>query len=221
MMKRLFLALFALTSIASFAQKITVSESTENIGGGSNNALTVTIYEADIEDINKEWKSIMKDYHAKVSSQDNGLFADNAVIKPMGNNTVDVYSRAEKGKDNEVKFIAAFDLGGAYMSSSKHPDQYQIAKKMVYDFAMKMTKESIAGQLKAAQKVLEKMNREQKDLEKDQEERKKDIEDYKAKIKKAEDDIVKNKADQEKKKAEIGAQQKVVETISAKDKGVN
>lgn len=216
-----FITLSLIISSSAFAQKISVSEGSERIGGGSNNALSVTIYEADIAEVEKEWKSIMRGYNAKISSQDGAYFADNAVIKPMGNNTVDVYYKAEKGKDTEIKFMAAFDLGGAFMSSSKHGEQYQIAKKMVYDFAMKMTKESIAGQLKAAQKVHDKLVDKHKDLVKDEEGLKKDIEEWKAKIKKAEDEIVKNKEEQGKKKTEIEAQKKVVDAIAAKEKAVN
>lgn len=210
----------AALSIPALAQKIQVSESSENIGGGSNNALVVTIYETDADEIEKEWKSLMKGYDAKVSSKD-GIFADNALIKSMGPNTMDIYAKTVKVKDKEVKLIVGFDLGGAYLSSSKHGDQYKEAKKIVHDFAVKMTKEGIGGQMKAAEKVLDKLTDQQKDLVKDQEGLQKDIEDYKAKIKKAEDDIVKNKSEQEKKKQEVEAQKKVVDAISQKQKAVD
>jgi hypothetical protein len=220
-MKRLFtLMAVAALSIPALAQKIQVSESSENIGGGSNNALVVTIYETDADEIEKEWKSLMKGYDAKVSSKD-GIFADNALIKSMGPNTMDIYAKTVKVKDKEVKLIVGFDLGGAYLSSSKHGDQYKEAKKIVHDFAVKMTKEGIGGQMKAAEKVLDKLTDQQKDLVKDQEGLQKDIEDYKAKIKKAEDDIVKNKSEQEKKKQEVEAQKKVVDAISQKQKAVD
>lgn len=220
-MKKIFTLLaVAALSIPALAQKITVSESSENIGGGNNNALVVTIYESDVDAVEKEWRSLMKDLDAKVSSKD-GVFADNATIKTMGNNTIDIYARVVKVKDREVKLIVGFDLGGAFLSSGKHPDQFKEAKKMVNDFAIKMTKQSIAGQLKAAQKVLEKLTDQQKDLVKDQEGLQKDIEDYKAKIKKAEEDIVKNKSEQEKKKQEVEAQKKVVDAIAEKEKAVN
>lgn len=218
--------IITLVAIAAFclpalAQKITVSESTENIGGGSNSALVVTIYEASADEIEKEWRSLMKDFDAKVSSKD-GVFADNAVIKTMaGNNTVDIYAKAVKVSDKEVKFIVGFDLGGAFLTSGKHPEQFKEAKRIVNDFAVKMTKEAIGGQLKAAQRTLDKMNDQQKDLAKDQEKLQKDIEEYKSRIKKAEDDIVKNKSEQEKKKQEIEAQKKVVNTIAEKEKAVN
>lgn len=220
-MKKIFTLLAAAAfSFTAFAQKINVSESTESIGGGSNNALVVTIYESDVDAVEKGWRSLMKDLDAKVSSKD-GVFADNAMIKTMGNNPIDIYAKVVKVKDNEVKLVVGYDLGGAFLSSGKHPEQFREAKKMVNDFAVKMTKESIAGQLKAAQKVHEKLVDQQSDLVKDQKSLEKDIEDYKAKIKKAEEDIVKNKSAQEKKKQEVEAQKKVVDAIADKEKAVN
>lgn len=214
-----FVAFVVLCSTSLFAQKVKVSESNEKVGDGSHNALVVTIYEASPEVIEKEWKSLMKDYDAKVSTS-NGVFADNAMIKQMGPNTIDVYARTEKGKDNEVKLIVAFDLGGAYLSSSQHSQQYGVAKDIIEKFAKKMTKESIEGQLKAETKILNKLQSQDKDLTSDQEGLKKDIEDWKARIKKAEEEIVAKKAEQEKKKVEIVNQQKVVDAVILKQKAI-
>ena len=65
-------------------------------------------------------------------------------------------------------------------------------KKMVKDFAVKTTKESMGDKVKDLEKVLGKLEGNQKDLEKDNKNYKSDIEDYKAKIKKAEENISKN-----------------------------
>ena len=222
-MKKIVVFAAALLSSANlFSQKIKVDESSESLGGGSNNAFVVTIYDAKPDDIEREWRSMMKDWNAKTDKKDGGVFGDNAKIAAInGNNTIDIYAKAEQKKDNEVKFMVAFDLGGAFLSSSKQGSEAKEAKKIVYDFAVKMTKEAIAGQLKAAEKILEKKNDERKDLEKDKEKLEKNIAEWKEKIKKAEDDIVKNKSDQETKKGEIEVQKKVVEEIQKKEKAVD
>ncbi len=200
-----------------FAQKIKVEEKKEKIGGGSNNALVVNIYEADEETILKEWKSKMRDYNAKVSTKDGELFADNAVIKSMlGNNTIDVYARVEKGKDGEMKFIVGFDLGGAFLNSSQHSKEYSEAKRIVQEFAEKTTRDAIDGMLKDAEKALKKMENEQESLVKKNKDYKSDIENYKEKIKKAEEEIKKNEEEQKKKNAEIEGQKKVVDGIKKK-----
>ena len=223
------IALLSMGVITSSAQKVNikVSESNERIGSGKNNALVVTIYEATPEEIGSKWKSLMKDHKGKVTMGDE-IFADNAVIKTINdNNTIDVYAKIEKVKDGESKLTVAFDLGGAFLNSSDHKEKFNEAKKIVYDFAVNTTKEAIAGQRKAAEKVLANLNDNQHDLEKQQnklnsniEDYKGKIEDYNKKIKDAQDNLAKNKTDQDKKKIELDNQKKVVGAVTAKEKAV-
>lgn len=221
MKKIITLALVLSIGVPAVAQKIKVKESSENIGGGSHNALTVTLYEINPSDAEDAFRSFMKKYDGKRSSKDGAIFVDHATIKDMGNNTIDIYGKAigKKG-DPEITFVVAFDLGGAYLNSGEHKDQYKVAVDIVKEFAVKATKDAIEDKLKAAQKIQSGFEDDQKSLEKDNKNLNGDIEDYKAKIKKAEDDIVKNKADQDKKKAEIEAQKKVVAEIDKKLKAV-
>ena len=217
----------AILTVSAQKLSIKVSESNEHIGGNKNPALVVSIYDATPDEVESKWKSLMKDYKGKISTSE-GVFADNAVISSInGNNTIDVYAKAEKVSDGETKLIVAFDLGGAFLSSTNNKEKYNEAKKMVNDFAVKTTKEAIAGQRKAAEKVLGNLTDDQHDLEKKQEKLNSNIEDYKAKIedynkriKEAQDDLAKNKADQEKKKAEVDAQKKVVDAVTAKENSV-
>lgn len=220
------IAFFYMTAVA---QKISirVNESTEHIGGGKNPALTVSIYDASSEEVESKWKSLMKDYKAKVSTSE-GVFADNAIISSInGNNTIDIYAKTEKVKDGETKLIVSFDLGGAFLSSSNNKDKFNEAKKIVHDFAIKTTREAIAGQRRAEEKKLDKLNDEKRNLEKQQEkltsnieEYKEKIEEYNRKIKEAQDELSRNKTEQEKKKAEVEAQKKIVDAITAKENAV-
>jgi hypothetical protein len=208
--------------VSAYAQKIKVKESKESIGGASNNALVVTLNEVNPSDAEEAFRSFMKQYDGKRSSKDGGIFVDNATIKEIGgNNTVDIYGKAQGKKgDPEITFIVAFDMGGAFLNSGDHKDQYKAAEKIVKEFAVKATKDVIGEKLKDAQKVQSGLEDDQKSLEKDQKSLNSDIENYKSKIKKAEDDIVKNKSDQDKKKTEIEAQKKVVGEIDKKLKAV-
>jgi len=226
-MKHFFSLAFLAIGTTLCAQKIDVRESNEKVGGGSHNALTVSIYQATPGEIEKEWRSRVKDLDGKVSTSD-GVFADNAKLKATGNNTVDIYARVEKVNDFESKLIIGVDMGGAWMSSSQHGEAFREMKGIVSDFAVKTTREALAGITKTEQKKLDKLQDEQKDLEKDQADLKKDIEDYKAKIEeyknkitKAESDIEKNKSEQEKKKVEVEAQKKIFEAAQTKEKAVN
>lgn len=211
-----FLLAFALCVSGLNAQKkVEVRESNEKIGGGSNNALTVMIYIDDKDAVEKAWKSKMKDLGAKVSTKED-MFGDDAKTKAMGPNTFDMYARAEVVKGEGIKLIVAVDLGGAFMSSSKHSDQYKVFRDILYEFAVKLTKDHLADNAAVEEKKLSKLEDQQKDLEKDNKDLKGDIEDYKKKIAEAEDKIKKNEEEQKKKKSEIDEQKKTTEAAKQK-----
>lgn len=212
-MKKIILTCSALLTLGVVnAQKISVKDGSEKFSNGSHNAYTTTIYETSKDDVMSKWKSYLKDFKNEKVKSDNGeIFGDNILIKDWGNNPVDVYTTFEEDKATKtVTMHVAFDLGGAYLSGSDG-DKHKSAQKMIKEFAVKTTKESMGDKVKELEKVLGKLEDNQKDLEKANKNSKSDIEDYKAKIKKAEEDITKNEADQTKKKAEIEAQKKVVE----------
>lgn len=205
---------FALTT--AHAQKISVKDGSEKFSNGSHNAYSVVIYETSKDDVESKWKSYLKDFkHEKVKSDNGEIFGDNVLIKDWGNNPVDVYATFEEDKASKtVTMHVAFDLGGAYLSSSDG-DKHSAAKKMLKEFAVKTTKESMEDKVKDQEKILGKLEDNQKDLEKDNKNSKSDIENYKSKIKNAEEDISKNEAAQAKKKGEIEAQKKVVDAAKA------
>ena len=204
------------------AQTIKVVESTERFDDGTRPALVVYVYECKVDDVEKEWKSLMKDFKSEKISSKDGIIADNIVIPSITDGSIDVYARAEKINENASKLMVAFDLGGAYLSSSlNNPIAYEAASKLIVDFARKTSKNGIAEKLKEAQKAMDKLKEQQKELEEKNSDLKKDIENYKEKIHKAEEDIADNKNNQEKKKAEIEAQRKVVDEIAIKEKNIN
>lgn len=226
-MKNLFFSFLILFSLAAQAQNynIQITESNEPIGAGNNNALIVIIYETDLDKVESEWKSRVKDFNTeKTNLSKHTLFGDNATIKEMGNNTVDIYTNfSEKKEDRSVRMAVAFDLGGAYLSSSQHKDKYEVAKKILYDFAVKLTKEGVSEQLKLANKSLEKLTDKQQDLEKGKKNMEEKIVENKELIKKAEEEIKKNEEmikqnakDQDEQKKLIEAQKKVVEETKKK-----
>lgn len=221
MKKLVFLFVLATLALPAFADgvKIKVEEKSEKINGGTHNCLVVTIYDATPDEIEKEWKSKMKGYDAKVSGKDE-IFADNALIKDISENTCDVYARTEKISDTETKFIVGFLMGETWLSSSTNKTSFNAAEKIVKDFAVKMTKDAVADKRKAAEKALGNVKDDQSDLEKKNKDLHEDIDDYNAKIKKAEDDIKANEDEQVKKKAEIEAQQKIVDELKARENSV-
>ena len=219
-MRKFILLLSALLfSFITWGQKISVHEQSEDLGKGKNNALVVTIYGADESDVEKAWKSLMKDYGAKVSNSKGIYFAQNAVIKDMGDKPIDIYARFDI-KKGEIDLVVSFDLGGAFLSATQHPDKYKIAEKLMHDFAVTTTADAISEKQKVQQKALDKLTGQEKDLEKENKNLNGDIEDYQNRIKKDQDAIVKNKDEQAKKQTEISNQTKVVDDLAKQAKEV-
>jgi hypothetical protein len=220
-MRTLVIVFLTLFTVSTFAQrKIKVHEEKEKIANGTNNTLVVTIYDSSQDDIEKAWKKLMKDYDAKVSHKKE-VFADDATIKDLSSNTMDIYAFTRKITDDEFELIVAVDLGGAYLSSSEHPSKYKVMQNILHKFAVETTTEAIEDKKKEAEKVLEALVKEKENLIKENERLESQIEDYKNKISKNESDIEKNKSTQSDKEKAIEAQQKVVDEIAARAKAVD
>ncbi len=222
MKKQILTIAIAVSSLQFFAQDVKVRESNESFSNGGHNALSVTLYVTDVNMVEKEWKSQMKDFgYDKSSEKSNEYFFDNVIMKQLGNNTLDVFSKVTEQKaEKTVTLTAAFDLGGAYLSSSEHREKFEYVKKVMHDFAVKITKEAIDDEIKDASKVLSNIQSKQASLEKDNKGLADDITNYNQKIKKANEQIEQNKKDIETKKSEVTAQQKVVDGIKAKKESV-
>ena len=222
MKKQILTIAIAISSLQFFAQDIKVRESNESFSNGGHNALSVTLCVTAENMVEKEWKSNMPDFgYDKSNEKSNEYFLDNVVVKDLGNNTMDVYSKVtEQKSEKTVTLTAAFDLGGAYLSSSEHKDKFEYMKKMMHQFAIKITKEDLDDQIKAAGKVLSNIQDKQAGLEKDNKGLADDITNYNQKIKKANEQIEQNKKDIETKKGEVAAQQKVVDGIKSKKESV-
>ncbi len=218
MIRKILTTTLLIASISVFSQEIKIKEGSESFDNGSHNALSVTVYVPDLSKVQHEWKSQMKDYGYN-SANDKGkeYVFDNVKFKSLSNNPMDVYAKFEEQKDDKsVKMWVAYDMGGDYISSSKHSSKYDFMKKMMKEFAIKTSKDYVEDQLKEATKILTKAQDKEKDLEKDNKDLDKEIVNYKEKIKKSEDDIAKNKKDIEVKKKEIVDQQKVVDEVKKK-----
>ena len=221
MQKQILTLAIALTSLTVFGQDVKVKESNESFSNGNHNALSVTLYVTDINMVEKEWKSKLKSFgYDKAHEQKDEYFFDNVLFKKMSDNTVDVFSKVDEGKDKSVVLTAAFDMGGAYLNSSDHKAQFDYVKTMMHDFAVEVTKDVLDDQIKDASKALSSLQSKQSSLEKDNKGLADDIVSYNSKIKKANEQIEQNKKDIETKKGEVSAQQKVLDGIKAKKESI-
>lgn len=201
-MKRLILPALVLFATSLFAQDFSVKEEVVAIDGKSRNSLTVIIDADKADDVKKAWKKKLKETKGKVNDK-TIIFGDDCKLKEMGDNTFDVYSVVEDATDQGVRLVVAFDLGGAYLSTTDHPDKFPAAEKFVRTFAVEQAREAVNVEIKVLEKVLKGFEKDQSGLEKDKADLEKSIEDYKKKIEEAKANIEKNVANQANKKTEI------------------
>jgi hypothetical protein len=209
--------LFSLAVLVGHAQKkMSVSESTQSIADGKNNALVIILFEIEEDEVQKSWKKQLKDF-GKVKTKKNTFYVDEASHKKMGDKVFYLHSFTEKTKEG-IKLVVAIDLGGAFLNSKDHKEQFNFMEKYLHDFAIDAVKESIEDKQKEAEKVLGKMEKDLKGLEKDKDKLESDIKDYEKKIEKAKKDIEKNEKDQKEQQKKIEEQKKAVSEIEKKKK---
>jgi hypothetical protein len=233
-MKKIKIFLTFLLSICVYFQTLAqLRETSAPMSQGNNNAILLELDYLDAEKVSDEFEKYVEDFKAKTKKKKGEIFADNAQIKSIGgNNTIDIYAKAEKGVGKTVLTVW-FDLGGAYLSAKTHPDKYIEAEKWLREFSKRMVKKSIEDELKAEQKKLEALQDEQKDLVRDKEKLDKGIVDgeknikemenkinqTKQNIEKSKQDIVTNLDKQKVKNEDIEKQKEVIKRVEAKLKG--
>ncbi len=208
-----FILLFTLTLCYSmlFGQS---KEGVRMMSQGQKNSFTVTYENGSAKDLADSWTKFMKKYKGKTKKlkKTEEYFTDNAVIKEMSTNTVDVYSTFIQNGDY-VDMVVWFDLGGAFLSSEQHPDAIPTLTKMTDEFGNIVKKAAIEEELKEQETVLKKMSNEFDGLVKDKENLESDIVKFEQKIEEAKKKIEENLVAQERKTEEINGQQKVVEKV--------
>ena len=201
-MKKLFTLLIICITLTSYAQEIKVKDVKYKFNSGEKFALQVNIHSDDIKDVMKAFKKEAEKDVGTIVEKKGELFLDNAIIKPISEDKIDVYATVKKEKDGTSKLIASFEVNNEYI----------IPKSAAYKNAEKFM-EKLAKEISII--VLEKeLKKEEKELENI----KGKIQDKKDKIKDLEGDIKKkegNIEDDKKELKEVSAEvQDVVKNIN-------
>ena len=200
-----------------------ISETEKVMSQGTKNSLSVNLSKSNAKFAEKIWKDFIKQYKGdyKRDKKNDEYFLDNAMIAGIGGgNTVDMYMKFNETNDNTTATLW-IDLGGAYVNSKDFKDKYSEAEKMMFNYAITVSKEQTKLQLEEQQKALKKLESDQKSLEKKNAGLLADIEDYKKKIAKAEEDIKTNLKQQEETKVKMETQKKVVDEVQTKLNNLN
>lgn len=219
-----FFALIALFSFnyTSAQVKTTLKEEIRACSKGSQPALVLIIPNTSGDKVRDTWESFIKAYKGKTnySKKDKEVFTDDALIKDMSENTIDIIARVDETPEKGSELTVWFNLGVTFLSKKEFSKQFEIAQKILEKFSDRLSADMLEELLKEEEKNLKKLEDDFKDLEKAEERRKKDIEDYKETIRKMEENIKKAEADiktgieeKAKKKTEIDTQIKKVNEV--------
>ena len=192
-----------------------VSEGSYSMSLGSNNGLRMELPGAEKKLVEKEWTAFSKEHFKEKAKKNKSkeYFSDDSEIKAFSTrNTVDVYADIQES-GTSVMVTVFYDLGGAFLNSSEHSEDYVEAEKLMYKFALAFQKTLVEAELKEEEKELKDFNKDLEKLKKDKENYEEDIEDYKQKIEERIKDIEQNVQDQANKEAEIQTQEGVVKEV--------
>lgn len=224
-MKTLMLTLFALLALVSTSWgqiESPVKEETKANSKGSFNALTMELPGTTSKGVQKAWGKFIKKLKGKTKfdRKMNEYIADDATIKDMSDNTVDIIMKIEERGQDGTAISVWFNLGASYLSSKDYAERYPAGEKILKQFANVVSADMIEAELKDAEKKLKELEDMLKKLEKEEAQRTKDIETYRATIKKMEENIITAEGDIKKSEEEQGnttltieEQKKIVEEI--------
>ncbi|MCP4441322.1 MAG: hypothetical protein GY810_20645 [Aureispira sp.] len=211
---------------ASLAQiKVEIKEETRSMSKASANALVMDLPGVNEKDAGKAWSKFSKGFKGKTKYDRKGgeYFTDDATIKDMSDNTVDMVAKVTAKGEEGCEIAVWFNLGASYLSSKDYADRYPAGEAVMKSFANEVSASMIEEELKLQEKILKDMEGDLKKLEKDKATREKDIEGYKETITKmeenivtAEGDIKQNVEDQGAKGTEIEGQTKLIDEIKAR-----
>ena len=221
MKKILFIAtcLCFFTLLVNAQQQAKISEEIRSMSKGSNPCLVMELPGNNIKTVRKEWESFVKGYKGKTSYHKgvDEVFADDARIKEMSENTVDIYAKVVAKDPETLELIVWYNLGITYLSSNTHAQGIPIAEAMLREFSKDIFIELLKEQLENKEKEMKDLAKALKSLEKERSGFDKTIAGYEEDIKKIQDkvDVVEEKVDvnvetQAKQKATIEEQQKLM-----------
>ena len=196
-----------------------VTEQFETYGKTSGNSLVIVIPEANIKDVEKEWKSLLKVYGGKAKESKGIISAEGINVSSMGPDTFVVYSKIVPVGEG-VKLIVAFENENKFISRYENESQYSAAENLLYNFSVRMAKEGVEENKNTANKAYKDLQRKKDRLQSKQDQLKKSIERWNENIRKAENDIKENTKELEEMNKKLEAEEEKIKQIEEKEKQI-
>ncbi len=205
---------YAQDDLSNYSFEPELKEMDRLMSQGQKNSFSVVIDGLSKKDIEKSWGKYIKnhDTKSKWDKKKNEYFADNAKVRDISDNTIDIFSQLNE-VGNRVELTVWMDLGGAFLSSNDHPQKVKEGEAFILKFATNMEKKRVDNFRKREEDKLGDLRGDLKDLQKDKGKLEKDIEDYEKKIAEAKKKIETNVANQSIKEEEIKVQEVYVEKV--------
>ncbi len=157
-MKKLFLPLAILLMLGQtvMAQKLTLKEEVRANSKGTFPALVMEFPTTTADKVKDAWESFIKEYKGKTnySKKEKEFLTNDATIKEMSENTVDIYARVDDKADKGSSITVWFNLGITYLSQKEFPKQFEVASKMMDKFSQRVSSDLLEQLLKEEEKVL-------------------------------------------------------------------
>ncbi|MBK6643099.1 MAG: hypothetical protein IPG39_18635 [Bacteroidetes bacterium] len=179
--------LLIFTAMYSFAQKTIIRNETADIAGGTYPASLVTLENTELEKVENAFSSYLKKQKDKQEKSDGLIFQDNAMVKDISPDTIDIYA-AFKSSGKDVTIIMAVNRNGHFINNER--GSARGVEALLSEFAVDFRKEQASEELEIVEKALNAMEKNHdklvdsmEDLKKDNEEMKQKISDNEAVIK--------------------------------------
>lgn len=220
-MKKIISLVYALLllTIVQAQSDYEILEDTQSMSRGDKNAFTLVIPNATASLAEETWKKYMRDFKGKpkLDKKSNEWFTDDTQLKTVSENSIDIYTKFNENLESHLaKVVFWFDLGGAYLSSTVHPDKYEFVKQFMNKYGDSVTKVVIEEELKAHEKRLKELDGDLSKLEKENADFHKKIEEAQSIIDQMEKNIKVNLNAQNVKKTEIDGQRHLIDDVKTK-----
>jgi hypothetical protein len=221
-MKRLIWSVLMLSIGTMAIGQVEVRQSEVRMSKGTQPAfimnLTTRMDDDDLEDM---WDDYLDDADADdVDSKDGEIFGDNLTVEAISANTIDVYSRIT-GKKNNFTLTVWFDLGGAYLTSARHPEGTAAARQWLQQFALQVEASGIKEDLEEEEDRLKDMEDDVEDLEDDIKSLEKDIRKYEERVAEAKEKLLEKQKQLVDRQRTFDAQKAKVEQVKKTLKKIN
>jgi len=194
------------------APKITVSEIFESMSQGQKPGLKVNIPQANPVVIEENWRKYIKIYKGKIRTRHGEIIAKKSVIEAISDKPMNVYTKIEAFSGG-VLLKAFFDLDSVYLTKKIDNSAYQVAAKMLEDFAVTESATGMQTELKWEEEKLLQLANDRKALKAKEKDLLQRLEGYKKAMKQAEIELKETRKRQELKNKETQQQVNVVEQV--------